>query len=64
MTQDKDIVEVRTEIVTKKSPGFREVAHKANAGISEAEALDKHTIGRYNDGDGKPEDGGDSSPNV
>lgn len=57
MNQERKMIDVDTSIVIKKSPDCREIAHKAHAGLSEAEAIERHTIGSYiDDEDDKDED--------
>jgi len=43
--QENKKISVNETIVVKKSPGCREVAHKANASLSEEELIKKHTVG-------------------
>lgn len=57
MTQEnKKTINVQADMVVKKSPEFKKITHKAIAGMSEAEAIDKHTIGGFGDGTEKDED--------
>ena len=47
MTQEnKKVIDVHSSMVVKKSPNLREVTHKAKAGLSEEEAIERHTIGK------------------
>lgn len=46
MTQEnKKTIDVRSSVVIKQSPNLREVNYKAKAGLSEEEAIERHTIG-------------------
>lgn len=57
MSQERKVIDIDTSVIIKKSPDCREIAHKAIAGLSEAEAIERHTIGSYtNDEDDKDED--------
>lgn len=48
MTQvDKKVVNVTSSIVIKKSPDCREVTPKAIAGLSEAKAIERNTVGSF-----------------
>lgn len=42
-------IELEVEIVTRKSPNFKNIEHKATAGLSEAEAIERNTIGSIGD---------------
>lgn len=55
MTQENKAIDVKSSIVIKKSPSFKQVAHKATAGLSEEEAIERHTIGNFGD-DGQSTD--------
>ena len=58
MTQEDKAIDVRSSVVVKQSPSCRQVAHKTNAGLSEEEAIERHTIGRI----GNDEPGDDEQP--
>ena len=47
MSQDNPIT-VDASVSIKQSPNLRKVAHKTTAGLSEVEAIERHTIGEYN----------------
>lgn len=52
MSEEKNkVIDVKTSVVVKKSQGFKEVAHKAHAGLSEAEAIERFTVGNIDDED-------------
>lgn len=53
MSEEKLTLEV--QLVAKESPDARKVIYKANASISEDEALEKYTIGSLED-DEKPKE--------
>lgn len=58
MAEDK-IIDVKAEVVVKKSPDFRDVAHKATAGVSDIEAIERNTLGSFGD-NGESEEEGES----
>ncbi len=45
---DKQI-EIRSSVTIKPSPDCKPIKHRAIAGFSEAELIERHTIGEYND---------------
>lgn len=45
--ENKEIIIVESDVSVKKSPKLKKIAHKANAGLTEAEAIERHTIGEY-----------------
>lgn len=48
MTQEnKKVINVNSSVVIKQSPNLRQVTHKAKAGLSEEEAIERHTIGNF-----------------
>lgn len=47
--QDKKAINIEASVVVKKSQGFKEVAHKATAGMSEAEAIERFTVGNIDE---------------
>lgn len=48
MTQEnKKTIDVQSSVVIKQSPNLRQVQHKAKAGLSEEEAIERHTIGNF-----------------
>jgi len=50
MTQEnKKIIDVKSSVVIKKSPDFKSVKHKANASLSEDEAIERNTVGNFKD---------------
>ncbi len=50
MSQENDkTIDVPTTLVVKKSPDCKVVAHKAKAGLSEAQAIERHTVGNFGD---------------
>lgn len=52
MTQEnKKTIDVRSSVVVKQSPNLREVTHKAKAGLSEEEAIERNTIGSFEESD-------------
>lgn len=57
MSKDDNVIDIQAELVIKKSPDCRQVAHKAKAGLSEAEAIERHTVGRFGDDDEEESDG-------
>ena len=50
----KKTINIESTVVVKKSQGFKKITHKANAGLSEAEAIERFTIGNVED-DGQEE---------
>ena len=52
-------IEVEVEIVTRKSPEFKNIEHKATAGMSEAEAIERNTIGSIRDSGDEQEESAD-----
>lgn len=61
MSKSKKEILVEAEVSIKKSPDLRQVSHKATAGMSEAEAIERHTIGEYHrertEGESEQEEG-------
>jgi len=57
---EKKIV-VKSSVTVKKSPDLRKVQRKAVAGLSEAELIERNTIGEYEEGQEGQDDGGDKS---
>ena len=56
MDTNKELV-VKSVLTAKKAPGLKTIQHKAIAGISEAELIERHTIGEYTkDNDNEQED--------
>ena len=51
----KKTINVQSSVVIKKSQDFKQVTHKATAGLSEADAIERFTIGNIED-DEKEED--------
>jgi len=51
----KKTINVQSSVVIKKSQDFKQVAHKATAGLSEADAIERFTIGNIED-DGQEKD--------
>lgn len=47
MSQKDKIIIVESEVSVKKSPNFKQVARKANANLTEEEAIERYTIGEY-----------------
>lgn len=45
--KDKPIV-VDANLRVKQSKNLREVKYRAKAGVSEAEAIERHTVGEFN----------------
>jgi altronate dehydratase len=58
VAEDK-IIDVKAEVILKKSPEFRDVAHKATAGVSDDEAIERNTLGSFRD-NGESEEEGES----
>jgi len=58
---NKKIV-LKSSISVKKSPGLKKIQHSAKAGLSEAEAIERNTIGSFKekDADDETEEGRDS----
>ncbi len=49
MSQNKEKrIVIESEVSVKKSPKLKQVAYKSKAGLSEEEAIERHTIGEYN----------------
>lgn len=46
---DKKSIDIEASIVVKKSQGFKKVSYKATAGLSEAEAIERFTVGNLED---------------
>jgi hypothetical protein len=40
-----DKIEIKSSVTAKESPTLRAVKHKAVAGLSEADLIERHTIG-------------------
>jgi len=49
MSDEQKKIDVKTEVVVRKAANFREVAHKATAGVSDDEAIERNTIGSFGD---------------
>jgi hypothetical protein len=47
--EDKKTINIEASVVVKKSQDFKQISHKANAGISEADAIERHTVGDFED---------------
>lgn len=47
--KEKKTVNVQSSLIVKKSQGFKDVKHKAVAGLSEAEAIERFTVGNLED---------------
>ena len=47
--RDKKTINIEASVVVKKSQEFKQVAHKATAGLSEAEAIERFTVGNFED---------------
>ncbi len=45
---NKEII-VKSSLSVKKSPGLKQIRYSAKAGLSEAEAIERYTIGQYED---------------
>jgi len=54
--QDKKTINIEASVVVKKSQDFKQVSHKATAGISEAEAIERHTVGDLEDDEREEEE--------
>ncbi len=52
----KKTINVQSSVVVKKSQDFKQVSHKATAGISEAEAIERFTVGDFKDDEQREED--------
>lgn len=52
---------VKSSIVAKKAPGLKNIQQKAVAGLSEAELIERHTIGQLEEEDKKDEEGEEAS---
>lgn len=46
----KEIV-VKSSMTVKQSPGLKAIQYKAIAGVSEAELIERYTIGKFNEED-------------
>jgi len=57
----KKTIVVKSSIVVKKSSELRKVKYKATAGLSEAEVIERHTIGEYEEEQDKHNDSRDST---
>jgi len=53
---DKKIINVNSSVVVKKSEDFKQISHKATAGMSEAEAIERFTVGNLEDTEEREED--------
>ena len=40
-------IEIKSDLQVKASPDCKPIKHKAVAGLSEAELIERHTIGNY-----------------
>jgi hypothetical protein len=57
MTQPaKKTINIQSSVVVKKSQDFKQVSHKATAGMSEAEAIERFTVGNIEDDGQREED--------
>ncbi len=54
----KEIV-VQSSVTVKQSKDFKKITHKAVAGLSEAELIERNTIGKLEEDDGDAEDKAD-----
>jgi len=45
----KKEINIEASVVVKKSPDFKQIGHKATAGLSEAEAIERFTVGNIED---------------
>ena len=54
MRKDFDI-EFTTGLKAKKSPDFKDVTHKATAGVSEKDLIERNTIGKFEEAEDEPE---------
>jgi hypothetical protein len=52
----KKTINVQSSVVVKKSQDFKQVSHKATAGMSEAEAIERFTVGDFKDDEQREED--------
>jgi len=52
----KKTINVQSSVVIKKSQDFKQVTHKATAGLSEADAIERFTIGNIEDDEKEKED--------
>jgi len=50
---------LKSSISVKKSPGLKNIKYKAEAGLSEAEAIERNTIGKLGKNDEDDEDNED-----
>jgi hypothetical protein len=48
----KNYIEVKSDLKVNASPGCKPIKHKAIAGLSEAQLLERHTIGEYDEEEG------------
>ncbi len=55
-------IEIRSSVTIKASPDCKPIKHKAIAGFSDAQLIERHTIGEYNNEEekGKEEKEADS----
>ena len=47
MSKERKIIDVKSSVIIKKSPECKKIIHKASAGLSEAEVIERHTIGNF-----------------
>jgi len=52
----KKAIDIESSVVVKKSPDFKQVGHKATAGLSEAEAIERFTVGNIEDDEREQEE--------
>lgn len=45
----KEGLVVKSVLTAKEAPGLKTIQHKAIAGISETELIERHTIGEYDE---------------
>ena len=67
--RDKFDIEFTTGLTARKSPDFVDVTHKAVAGVSEKDLIERNTIGEVKDSEDNPADETDNpdeqeKPNV
>lgn len=48
MSENKKTILVDAKLSVKKSPDLRKVQYKASAGLSDAEVIERYTLGEYN----------------
>ena len=48
-------IKIKSDLKVKASPDCKPIKHKAVAGLSEAELIERHTIGEYNKEDQEEE---------